>query len=171
MDNFKLVRVDSKYCDYLRKFDSKVSYNKNTKELRPFVGVIFWVNSCEYFVPLSSPKAKHFHMHNTIDFIKLDAGRLGALNLNNMIPVRANNYQLLDLNKKYDDLKSEQYYKLLNKQLRWLNSHANFIRRKTINLYSKYINNELTDGIKRRCCNYLLLEEKCLEYNKENIVV
>ena len=25
--NFKIVKVDYKYCDYLRKFDNKVSYN------------------------------------------------------------------------------------------------------------------------------------------------
>ena len=37
MRNFKIVRVNSDYCDYLRKFDSKVSYNKGTKKLRPFV--------------------------------------------------------------------------------------------------------------------------------------
>ena len=34
--NIKLVRVNSDYCDYLRNFDSRVAYNKNEKELRPF---------------------------------------------------------------------------------------------------------------------------------------
>ena len=34
--NLKIVRVNSDYCDYLRKFDNKVAYNKNEKELRPF---------------------------------------------------------------------------------------------------------------------------------------
>ncbi len=33
--NLKIVRVNSDYCDYLRKFDNKVAYNKNEKELRP----------------------------------------------------------------------------------------------------------------------------------------
>ena len=27
--NFKIVIVNSEYCDYLRRFDNKVSYNKN----------------------------------------------------------------------------------------------------------------------------------------------
>ena len=26
--NLKIVKVDSNYCDYLRKFDNKVAYNK-----------------------------------------------------------------------------------------------------------------------------------------------
>ena len=30
--NIKIVRVDSDYCDYLRNYDSKVSYNMNEKE-------------------------------------------------------------------------------------------------------------------------------------------
>lgn len=54
-----LVRLDTKYCDYLRKFDSRVPYNYNEKELRPFVGVLFEIDDCMYLAPLSSPKAKH----------------------------------------------------------------------------------------------------------------
>lgn len=33
MENFKLVRIDEEYCDYLRKFDSKISFNSNEKML------------------------------------------------------------------------------------------------------------------------------------------
>lgn len=43
--NFKIVRVNSNYCDYLRKFDNKVAYNKNEKELRPFLGILFEIDS------------------------------------------------------------------------------------------------------------------------------
>ena len=59
MDKFKLVVIDSNYCDYLRKFDKKVTYNKNEKALRPFAGVLFTLKDIEYFAPLSSPKLKH----------------------------------------------------------------------------------------------------------------
>ena len=34
--NLKFVKVDYKYCNYLRKYDNKVSYNEGIKELRPF---------------------------------------------------------------------------------------------------------------------------------------
>lgn len=44
--NLKIVRVDSDYCDYLRKYDSKVMYNKNEKELRPFIGLLFKIDTC-----------------------------------------------------------------------------------------------------------------------------
>lgn len=35
--SFKIVKVDSKYCDYLRNYDNKVPYNAGTKDLRPFM--------------------------------------------------------------------------------------------------------------------------------------
>lgn len=164
---FKLVTVDSKYCDYLRTFDAKVAYNRNRKELRPFLGVLFSINNCEYFVPLSSPKVKHIHMHNTVDFIKLDSGKLGAINFNNMIPVTSNNYKEVNLDCEYDDLEDINYQILLKKQLKWLNSHQRLIENRAYNLYCKYISNNLALNIRNRCCNFSLLEEKCKEYNQK----
>jgi len=96
---FKIVRINVSYCDYLRMFDSKVSYNKCNKELRPFIGVLFEVRNCKYFAPLTRPKAKHLKMKNMIDFVKLDGGKLDALNFNNMIPVGYDNFTIIDLNK------------------------------------------------------------------------
>ena len=89
--NLKIVRVSSDYCDYLREFDNKVAYNKYEKELRPFIGILFKIDKCEYFAPLSSPKEKHKKMKNTVDFFKIKNGELGAVNFNNMIPVNENN--------------------------------------------------------------------------------
>ena len=36
-EQLMLVRIDTKYCNYLRKYDDKVPYNYNKKELRPFI--------------------------------------------------------------------------------------------------------------------------------------
>lgn len=105
--NMKIVRVNTDYCDYLRKFDSKVAYNKKEKELRPFIGILFEIEGCEYFAPLSSPKPKHKKMKNTIDFLKIKEGELGAVNFNNMIPVQRNNYYIIDLNKQTETLEAE----------------------------------------------------------------
>ena len=51
-----LVRLDTDYCNYLRKYDDKVPYNHGKKELRPFIGVLFNIGRLMYFAPLSSPK-------------------------------------------------------------------------------------------------------------------
>lgn len=164
--NLKIVRVDSDYCDYLRKYDSKVMYNKNEKELRPFIGLLFKIDTCEYFAPLSSPKPKHEKMKNTIDFFKIKEGKLGAVNFNNMIPVNERNYSLINLNRK--DLSSDElkYQKLLQEQLDWLNSNYIQVRNKSSKLYELYNNGRLPLNIRARCCNFKMLEEKCLEYSK-----
>ena len=102
LKKIQIVKIDSNYCDYLRQYDNRVPYNAGIKELRPFISILFKVENCEYFAPLSSPKPKHSKLLNTLDVIKIADGKLGIINFNNMIPVYKNNYQLLDLNKKSD---------------------------------------------------------------------
>ena len=165
--NLKIVRVNSDYCDYLRKFENRVSYNKYEKELRPFIGILFKINSCEYFAPLSSPKEKHKKMKNTIDFFKIRNGELGAVNFNNMIPVNENNYSLVDLNKETLTISELKYQKLLKEQLDWLNANYKQVKNKSFKLYQLYIEGKLPENIKSRCCDFKLLEEKCLEYKTE----
>lgn len=164
--NLKIVRVNSDYCDYLREFDNRVSYNKNEKELRPFIGILFIIDDCEYFAPLSSPKAKHKKMKNTVDFFKIKDGELGAVNFNNMIPVNKNNYTIVELNKETLTLAELKYQKLLQEQLDWLNKNYYQVKNKSFKLYKLYNNGKLTENIKNRCCNFKLLERKCLDYNK-----
>ena len=157
--NLEIVRVDSDYCDYLRKFDNKVAYNKYEKELRPFIGILFEIDTCKYFAPLSSPKPKHKKMKNMIDFFKIKDGELGAVNFNNMIPVTDNNYTLVDLNKETLTIAEQKYQKLLKEQLSWLNAHYRQVKNKSFKLYQLYNNRKLSDNMKSRCCNFKLLEE------------
>ncbi len=164
--NLRIVRVDSEYCDYLRKFDNKVMYNKSEKELRPFIGVLFKIDNYEYFAPLSSPKEKHRKMKNNIDFFKIKGGELGVMNFNNMIPVTSNFYTLIDLNKETLTIEESKYQKLLQEQLQWLNANYYQVKNKSFKLYQLYNAGRLPEKIKMRCCNFKLLEEKCLEYDK-----
>ena len=163
--NLKIVRVNSDYCDHLRKYDNKVSYNKFEKELRPFIGILFKIDTCEYFAPLSSPKPKHKKMKNTVDFFKIKNGELGAVNFNNMIPVNEKNYTLVDLNKETLTLSELKYQRLLRQQLEWLNANYHQVKNKSFKLYQLYNNDKLPKNIKARCCDFKLLEDKCLEYN------
>lgn len=162
---FKIVRIDSQYCDYLRQFDGKVFYNKGDKELRPFVGVLFKIKNLEYFAPLSSPKEKHKKMRNTIDFLKIKNGELGAVNFNNMIPVTSKNYEEIDLNAPTITITEKKYQKLLVEQLDWLNANYNQVKNKSYKLYNLFKTKKLTQNISNRCCDFLLLEEQCKKYN------
>lgn len=111
--SFKIVKIDLNYCDYLRQFDSKVPYNRGIKDLRPFIGVLFVIENMEYFAPLSSPKAKHKQMKNTLDLIKIENGEYGVINFNNMMPVTSKNYELYDLDKQTTDKKENNRIILL----------------------------------------------------------
>ena len=164
--NFKIVKVDSNYCNYLRNFDNKVSYNAGIKELRPFIGVLFCIDNKEYFAPLSSPKAKHKLLKNTIDLVKINNGIYGVINFNNMIPVKKNNYEEFNLSKKTNNRKENYRIELMNNQLRWLTTNKKEIYTKSKLLYNLYINNKLPKNVKDRCCNFPLLESICEEYNK-----
>lgn len=165
-NSLSLVRIDTKYCDYLRKYDSRVPYNFNDKELRPFVGVLFEVNDCMYFAPLSSPKPKHLKIKSKLDFLKLDNGKLGAINFNNMLPVTEKNIIRLNLDKNNTNISEKKYFKLLKEQIYWLNRNDERLFVRSKKLYNKYLNGTLDSKIAIRCCNFKLLEEKCEEYNK-----
>ena len=136
--NKKRQFFDIKYCNYLRQFDNKVSYNAGSKELRPFIGILFIVEEYEYFAPLSSPKIKHIHMKNNLDIVKIDGGRYGVVNFNNMIPVTSNNYELFDLKAVPKDTYELKWQNLLKSQLLWLNKNIKNVKGKAINLYEKY---------------------------------
>ena len=161
-----LVLIDYNYCDYLRKFDYRVAYNKNSKLLRPFVGVLFEVNGVKYFAPLSSPRPKHLTMFNQMDFMKINEGKLGAINFNNMIPLIDGVYQIIDLKKPTKTKEEQKYQELLSHQLDWLNSNRIQMQNRANKLYGNYIKNKISDKMKERCCNFPLLEEKCIEYDK-----
>ncbi len=105
-------------------------------------------------------------MKNTVDFIKIKDGELGAVNFNNMIPVNESNYSLVDLNKETLTIAELKYQKLLREQLDWLNANYKQVKNKSFKLYQLYNNGKLPENIKARCCNFRLLEEKCVEYNK-----
>ena len=54
---------------------------------------------------------------------------------------------------------------LLKSQLLWLNKNISTVKGKAIKLFDKYKDNKLPDRIKDRCCDFILLEEKCNDYN------
>lgn len=86
-----------------------------------------------------------------------------------MIPVNINNYSLIDLNKEVSSIEESKYQKLLREQLLWLNSNYYQVKNKSFKLYQLYNNEKLPQNIRSRCCNFKLLEEKCIEYNKNYV--
>ncbi len=163
--NLKIVKIDYHYCDYLRLFDNKVAYNAGKKELRPFIGILFEIENMKYFAPLSSPKQKHAYLKNTLDLVKIANGKYGVINFNNMIPVCERNYQEVVMDITGLGPNEKQRINLLQNQLRWLNENKRTIYTKSKLLYKLYKNGKLSQNVRERCCNFILLEQKCKEYN------
>ena len=162
-----LYRIDSQYCQYLQQYDSKVPYASTiNKTTRPFIGVNIERNGCYYMAPLSSPKPKHIRLRDSLDFIKIQDGQLGVINLNNMIPVPKGIAKIINLNNA--DLNPE-YVQLLKNQLSWCNQSGNRekILKNARKLYHYQINGILYPDIQRRSCNYPLLEENAQEYQND----
>ena len=104
----KLYTISEEYINYLKQFSENIKYNKN--ESRPYVGIILEINGHNYFAPLGSPKPKHINMKESMDFIKIDNGQAGVINLNNMIPVSLEYVKQIDFS-----LYDEKYVGLLKK--------------------------------------------------------
>lgn len=78
----KIYYIEEEYIEYLRKYDSKVVYNK--KNNRPYLGVVYTFDNFNYFAPLSSPKEKHLKINEkALDIFKIKRGKLGVVNINN----------------------------------------------------------------------------------------
>lgn len=83
---------------------------------------------------------QNLKLKTKLDFLKIDNGKLGAINFNNMLPVTEKNIIKINLHKK-SYLKSDtKYMILLEKQLRWLNRNYIIILSKIYLLYPTYIN-------------------------------
>lgn len=157
-----LYTVDSNYFDFLRKFEPRVPF---VKENRPFLGIVLQVNYRNYFAPLSSPKEKHIIMHEQRDLIKIDEGELGVINLNNMIPIPMSRCIRINL----DNITDNKYRTLLKKQFIWCNKNSKEITKTAEKLYNSVCYSDNKDSmLKKRCCDFKLLERKCIEFMKVN---
>lgn len=157
-------RVDGTYCEFLRQADQRVPYVMAAKAARPFVGIVFTLNEFNYYAPLTSPKDKHLHMKNRLDFFKINGGVWGAINFNNMIPVPEDCLIRVELRINSADSPQEIAYKnLLSNQLSWCNAHKEAILRQAAKLY-KVVAKQDMNSLTARCCNFLLLEQQCSLY-------
>ena len=165
--------LNKKYVNYLKKFDKIVPNIDYTGRLKCFLGVIFKDNKgLDYFAPLTSYKPKFITMKNDIDFLKIVGknGKIyGAIDINNMIPVPRNEYTEITLNnlstfRNFQNLREmKSYWKLLQTELSCINEKS--LLNNAEKLYRFVLKNP-NSTLAQRCCNFPLLEEKCIEYCK-----
>lgn len=168
MIKLNFYKVNEEYVKYLSQFDNRISKSYDEKSKRPFIGIVLNVEGILYFAPFTSPKKKHLTMKNTIDFLKIDDGRLGAINFNNMIPIPIDECIKIDV----ENEKNETYKTLLYKQINWCNKKENItiILNKAKKIYEKNLNKKLPQRIIDRCCDFKLLEQKSKKYKKIKVI-
>ncbi|WP_159882009.1 type III toxin-antitoxin system ToxN/AbiQ family toxin [Paenibacillus puerhi] len=150
MGILKICEIQPAYLDYLRVHDSKVS----EKGSRKFVGIILEVNGQKYCAPLSSPKVRHIRIQDTApDIVKIDGGKLGVINLNNMIPVLDSAIIHLDILQVAD----VQYRGLLTQQALSIRSNEQAIMKKAKRLHSM-VASQKHPKLNDRCCDFIGLE-------------
>ena len=171
--------IDKDYVEYLKLFDNKVQNIDYKDKLKPYIGIILNVNNFKYYVPITSAKAKYIKQNNNLDIVYIKDNNqklLGVLNLNNMIPVNDNEITLLNFTKlrkyrKFDNLNEEyKYISFLSMEIVYIRLLSKVITHKAQKLYAEKTNNPHSK-ISQRTNDFKLLEEKCLEYQNNKVII
>lgn len=172
MNNIRLnfYSISDDYIHYISKFDKHIAYNKNSK--RPYIGIILEINKMLYFAPMFSPKSQHKRYKNNLTFFKIFGNRrktdyLGLIRFSDMLPVPKGEISIINIKNV-----NKRYNALLDKQYNYINQKEN---KKQIKLKAKKLHDlvisedssKTTNFYKDLSCNFKLLEEKCVEYEKE----
>ena len=156
--------IKGEYIEYLRHFDDTVRIDLTGT--RKYIGILFKVNGQKYYAPLASPKKKYYRISDkALDLYKLDGGKLGVINLNNMIPVPDSAVIFINI----EDEPNYKYRNLLRDQARIIMSNREVIKNKAKVLYS-VVNSGEQPNLNKRCSKFKLLEEKCKIYEVEDEV-
>lgn len=170
-EKLKWYIASKEYINYLKVYDNKIENINYSSRLKPYLGIILFINNFNYYVPISSPKDKHYKMKEDIDFVKIVKKDriIGILNLNNMIPISDIDISILDYKKidnyrEFDNEKEKMLYiSFLNLELKLINNKIEKIKENAIKLYNEKLINP-SSRISKRCCDFRLLEEKCELY-------
>ena len=97
-----------------------------------------------------------------IDIFKIDGGNLGIVNINNMIPT-----PIECLKEVLPTITDSKYKALIENQTTFLNDHRQKLLNKVKVFRAQSDKGFLPQRVQERCCNFKLLEEKCVEYTKK----
>lgn len=159
MEKLFFYDINKDYIKYLKLFDSKIpniSYEKRDKFI---CGVVLNVNSCDYYVPVSSYNKKQ----RTNFIIKNERGiPISSLRFSFMFPVSEKDLKVKEFNDK-----DQNYVRFMQQEFRYINLKENFSKIKSIaqDVYITRIKNK-NPFYKKICCDFSLLEEKMHEWEK-----
>ena len=162
--------INNTFLSYLRDIEKRIPYtNYGVGKLKPFFGSLFEVGDLVYLTQVSHPKTKHNAMKENIDFLKLFDGQklIAVVNLNYIFPVHKS--KLIHVEYKNignfvsfaNDYLKGNYITLLKREMKEI--HLKDIASQALSLY-KFKYEFPNNMVSKRCFDFKLLEEKCLEY-------
>lgn len=157
-NGIRIYEIKSEYIRYLSNYQKHIFEHADGKGRRKYIGIVLEMHGMKYFAPLSSYKAKHKKMKETIDFIKIK--ECAVINLNNMIPVPNSQIVEIDINKEKD----LSYRYLLQAESREVNRQKNRIRKNAEIVYSHKKHNGNSTALAKRTNEFEMLEKLCKEY-------
>ena len=157
----RFYEVEDEYRRYLYQFDKKVSLKSD----RNYTGIIVSLENIFYVIPLTSkPLRKDGRKRNkrtTVEIYNESGILISALLINNMIPVDLRYCNLVNIEKeKYKDYLISEYTYLRKKEV------IKEILLKVSNVYD-IVKHDKDDFLKSFCCDFKLLEDKCVIYKKQ----
>ncbi len=158
-ETLKFYTVNEDYIDYLSKFDSHVSWNKEQK--RPYVGIVLRVENYLYFAPLYSYKVGYDKYKDNPSFIRVEDRKgknVSIIRFSEMLPVPETAIKLLDFNSRGD-----KYRDLLQAESNFINDNKNVIYSKAKKIYKNVVHIKIPFFISISC-DFELLEQKLKEY-------
>lgn len=166
MEELLFYTVDRNYIKYLSEFEKHISYNKDAiGHSRPYLGIVLKIEQYEYFVPLYSYKEHYQKYKNNPSFFFVYNRKkrpLAIIKFSAMIPVpkSINVTNLLEYNKQ-----DEKYKNLVAAEYRYINSNKEEIYKRANKMYIA-VTEHKNNFLKTIACDFELLEQKCMEYNK-----
>lgn len=169
--------IDTGYIEKLYNTDTEVYFSKKNYDNKPYVGVVIANGAYDYFIPLTSAKAKHLKLPNVSkghyiiyeavsvqeihnDWIYLPIGNgtvrhiLGMLDIRKMIPAPLRKCARID----FSLIADPAYKALLQKEYNFLRPLYTEITRKANALYTAQ---KESGKVFPFHCNYVELEKIC----------
>lgn len=94
-----------------------------------------------------------------IDIFKIDDGKLGVVNINNMIPT-----PIECITEVLPTITDDKYKILIQNQTTFINNNKSTLLKKVRQFRLQYDKGYLSENVKARCCDFYLLEKKCNDY-------
>ncbi len=176
----KLYYIKDRYIEYLRQFFPRVYSNKEGHRIhsRKYLGTVINIGEIKYYIPLSSPKAKHDYVEKDgIKTIRKDSliviriisnsgnnPQLKAtLQIGTMIPVPDDALELYDIDNETD----AKYKNLVLEEMIFIRKHQSKIKNYAIRLYKmRYLRNHIP--MVAGCLDFHAIEEKYKEWHEIN---